>query len=135
VGGIRFLVVTGNTNTDANEADVKTIFSMTDIRNNPSLSDFTGQLQVEVPLQITDSYNADENPEMGTAQSVNLQIPVNCTATADTSIGGACSINSTMNAIIPGAVLENKRNNWQLGQVTVKDPNGSVFLRQGLWVP
>ena len=135
VGGIRFLVVTGNTNTDANEADVKTIFSMTDIRNNPSLSDFTGQLQVEVPLQITDSYNADENPEMGTAQSINLQIPVNCTATADTSIGGACSINSTMNALIPGAVLENKRNNWQLGQVTVKDPNGSVFLRQGIWVP
>jgi hypothetical protein len=49
-------------------------------------------------------------------------------------------------------VLENKRSNWQLGQVIVKDagPNGtgyascpptcgdgdeSTFVRQGLWVP
>ena len=24
---------------------------------------------------------------------------------------------------------------WELGQAVVKDPNGSVFLRQGIWVP
>jgi hypothetical protein len=152
LGSVRYIVVVGNTSTEADEADVKIIASMTDIRNNPSGSDYTGRMLIETPLQITDSFNADENPENGTAQSLNLDVPVDCVATSDTTIGAACNLNTTVDSIVPGAVLENKRNNWQLGQTIVKDagPNGTgyancpptcgdgdekTFLRSGLWIP
>lgn len=151
-GGVRLIAVTGNPATDADEADMKIITSLTDVRNNPSLSDYTGRVLLETSLQITDAFNAAENPENGTAQSINLDVPIDCLTTTDTGIGSTCSINTTMDAVIPGAILEGKRSNWQLGQITVKDagPNGtgyascpptcgdgdeSAFLRQGLWVP
>jgi len=45
---------------------------------------------------------------------------------------------------VPNSVLENKRANWQFGQVSVNDggadgvasttPN-TVFERQGIWIP
>jgi hypothetical protein len=151
-GSVRFIAVPGNTSTDVDEADVKMITSLTDIRNNPSGSDYTGRVLVSTPLQITDNNNAAETPERGTTVTFPLNFPVDCTATTDTSIGASCSLTTTMDTLLPGAVPENFRTIWQLGQVTVKDagPNGTgyascpptcgdgdetTFLRQGIWVP
>jgi hypothetical protein len=79
-------------------------------------------------------------------------VPVDCAATP-TSIGAECSVSTTLNAVLPGAVLESKRANWQLGQIRVDDagPNGTgygtgcppgcgdgdetTFMRQGIFVP
>jgi hypothetical protein len=152
IGSVRFLPVSGNTATEANEADIKLIVSLTDIRNNPSGTDYAGRLLVTAPLQITDNLNSLENPEPGTTQQTTLKFPVTCVGTADTAIGGSCLGNTSMNAIYPGAVLENKRSNWEIGTVTVNDagPNGtgyascpptcgdgdeSAFLRQGFFTP
>ena len=71
---------------------------------------------------------------------------------AETTRGSDCTTTTSLNAILPGAVLEIKRTIWEMGQVTVRDagPNGTgyaacpptcgdgdetTFMRQGIFVP
>jgi hypothetical protein len=71
-------------------------------------------------------------------------VTVPCTATADTTVGGDCSVNTSFDAILPGAVLENARQNWQLSNFQVFDggsdgqvstsPN-TLFATQGVFTP
>jgi hypothetical protein len=53
-------------------------------------------------------------------------------------------LNTTFNAVTPGAIVASQRAVWELGQVTVYDggPDGvastapnTVFMRQGVCVP
>jgi hypothetical protein len=151
-GSVKFLTQPGNANTDANEADVKLLVNLTDIRNKPSGTDYTGRVLVNSKLQITDTLNAEETPEPGTTEQTDFKFPVNCAATADANVGGLCSVNTTANSIYPGSVLETRRTIWQLSDITVKDagPNGTgyancpptcgdgdegTFLRQGIFAP
>jgi hypothetical protein len=152
VGSVRYIVLNGNAATEVNEADVRLVVSLTDVRNNPSLTDYTGRVLVTSNLQITDQQNSAEQPEPGTVQPTKLEFPVDCVATPSTTVGSTCSTNTTVNALIPNAVIESKRSVWELGEVTVKDagPNGTgyascpptcgdgdetTFLRQGVFVP
>ena len=97
--------------------------------------------------------DAQENPTLGTAQPFSLGIPIQCTGTGSTSIGSTCTISTRVDALMPGAVVESVRSNWELGQFVVKDagPNGTgygagcpptcgdgdegTFLRQGVFIP
>jgi hypothetical protein len=152
VGSIRFIVVPGNTTTDADEADVKLVVAMSDIRNRPSGTDYVGRVLAEAELQITDNSNAAEAPEPGTVQKFRFQWPVDCVSTTSTTIGSNCNLTTTADSVLPGAVTESRRTIWEIGQGDVKDagPNGtgyascpptcgdgdeSVFLRQGVYVP
>jgi hypothetical protein len=152
VSSVRFKAFTGNPSTEANEADVQALIKIDDVRNHPSGTDYTGFLGMSVNLQITDLRNSPEMPEPGTVQVFPLEWPVQCVATTDTTRGSACNTTTSINAILPGAVLEGKRSIWELGQPTVRDagPNGTgyagcptvcgdgdetTFLRQGIFVP
>jgi hypothetical protein len=151
-GYARYIVIAGNSATEVDEADVKLIVSLSDIRNKPSLTDYVGRVLVQSDLQITDNSNSPEAPEPGTTQVSKYQFPVDCISTVATTTGSTCNINTTVDAIVPGTVTEGRRSVWQLGQVEVKDagPNGTgyascpptcgdgdetVFLRQGVFVP
>jgi hypothetical protein len=152
LASVRYRVIAGNTATEADEADVNVITSISDVRNNPGGSDYTGKVLVTSDLTITDNNNAAETPESGTVQTIKLEWPVQCVATTSTSIGGQCDLNTTVDALVPGAVLETKRSIWALGEVTVQDAgvNGTgyascpptcgdgdetTYLRQGVFVP
>jgi hypothetical protein len=151
-GSVRFIVVVGDPATELDEADVKLVVSLTDIRNNPSGTDYVGRVLATADLQITDQNNAPETPAPGTAQSFKYEFPVDCVSTALTTIGSSCNLNTTADALVPATVLENKRTIWEIGQVSIKDagPNGTgyancpptcgdgdetTFLRQGVFVP
>jgi len=149
----RYSVLNGDPATAADEADVKLNVTITDVRNSgPGLTDYAGRLLVTAPLQITDQANHPERPAPGTTQTQPLQFPVQCTTTSDTTRGSQCSLTTTYEAVVPGAVTERVRAIWALGQVQVKDagPNGTgyascpptcgdgdetVFMRQGIFVP
>lgn len=143
VNGITYKVLPG---------DVRADLSMSDIRNKPSGTDYTGRVLVRVPLQITDRNNAAEIPETGTVQAIQLQFPADCVATAGTTTGSTCNLTTTVNAQIPGAVVDSQRSIWEMGQVEIRDagPNGtgyascpptcgdgdeSTFMRQGIFIP
>jgi hypothetical protein len=135
----------GNVATEADEADVKLSSTIKDVRNNPSGTDYTGQVLVHTDLRITDRNNAPETPEPGTTVSVPYEFPISCVSTPDTTIGGTCSLVSTVDAIVPGTILESMRTVWEIGQTSVYDagPDGNIatagdntiYLRQGIFIP
>jgi hypothetical protein len=152
ISSVRFDAILGNGNNTVDDADVRVRVSMTDIRNSPSGTDYAGRVLLRVPLQITDRNNAAETPEPATAQTLALQLPVDCTTTIDTSIGATCSVSTSLDAVVPNTVTEGMRSIWEVGQAEVKDagPNGtgyascpptcgdgdeSAFMHEGIFTP
>jgi hypothetical protein len=142
-GSVTATVVAGNAATTADEADIRFVTSITDVRRRSNLADYTGQLSVNPTLRITDRYNGPS--EVGTGQDVlNYSVTVPCVATASGTIGGTCSGTTTADAIAPGTVRENRRAIWQLGQIRVFDggadgvvstQDNTLFAVQGVFVP
>ena len=136
VGSVRYGVVPGG--------DVNVTVSITDVRKQSDLSDYTGELQVNPSVRITDRNNGPSGTDPATGQDTRFPMTASCVATSSTSIGGTCSLTSSFNAIVPGAVVQGKRAIWQLGAVDVFDggsdglastgPN-TLFARQGIFVP
>jgi hypothetical protein len=143
-GFVRLKVLVGNPGTPADEADVQVTASITDVRNASGLADYTGEVQVRSTVRITDKLNGSLETESGTVQNTTFPVTVPCVATASTTIGGTCSIATSYDAVVPGAIKEGKRAIWELGRVLVGDggsdgvvsttPNG-VFAREGVFVP
>jgi hypothetical protein len=133
------------TNTPENDADVQVSTSITDVRRQVTLVDYTGELGVEQIVQITDRSNGAAQNEPATVQANPFRFAVPCVATGDTNVGGTCSLESTFNAILPGSVVEGKRAIWELGGIDVFDggadgqaattTDNTLFARQGLFVP
>jgi hypothetical protein len=117
------------------------------------LSDYTGQVLVSFGLRLTDRYNGSPLVEAATVQSLDIQVPVQCVATAATGEGGLCQTTATVNSLYPGAVLDGRRAVWEVRDIEVLDagPNGTgygagcpptcgdgdeaVFMRPGLFAP
>jgi hypothetical protein len=68
-------------------------------------------------------------------QELTQSYPLPCTATADTTVGSTCGFDTTIEALVPGAVKELERAIWHLGTIRVHDGAGNLFLTQGIWVP
>jgi hypothetical protein len=152
VSSVTAVVIAGNPSTDADEADVRLVVEVNDVRNHPALTDYTGRVMTSVNLRVTDNQNASEQPEPGTTQTFAFEFAFPCVATVDTAKGSDCDFTSTADALIPGAVTEGKRSIWEMGQVIVEDagPNGTglaacpptcgdgdetTFMRQGVFIP
>jgi X-Pro dipeptidyl-peptidase C-terminal non-catalytic domain len=144
-GSVRFDAKPGDTGTVADEADVAIAVSVTDVRKQSDLSDYTGELQATETLRITDHGNGLNENEPGTTQDTSFPVTVPCSATAATTIGSTCAISTTADAIAPGAVREGARSNWQLGTIQVFDggsdgvasttADNTLFADQGLFLP
>jgi hypothetical protein len=135
--------ILGNTATVADEADARFRVSMADVRNKSGLADYSGQLQLETTMRITDKDNGPS--EVATVQDTPFRVTVPCATTADTTVGSTCSVNTTADAVLGGgAIKETRRTVWALGQVKLNDggsdgvasttPN-TVFAVQGVAVP
>ena len=142
VGSIRMVTQVGAAG-PPDDANVQFVASITDVRNKSGLTDYTGQLQARLDLRVTDRNSGPSFTEPATGDTTfNLTLP--CAATADPAIGSTCSVTTTADAVMPGAVLEGKRSVWELGKVQVFDggsdgmastaPN-TLFAAQGVFVP
>ena len=108
--------------------------SLADVRRRSDLGDYSGQLQLETSLRITDRNNGPS--ETGTVQDVPYRVTVPCATTADSTIGSTCSVTTTADALGSGTVVEGRRAIWRLGQVRVNDGGADgVVAVQGVFVP
>jgi hypothetical protein len=145
IGTLLYRVIPGDPNTTANEADVMVDTSLTDVRHQGTLADYTGELRVEQLVQITDHLNGPAQNEPATVQATPFGFTVPCAATPSTTVGGTCSLSTTFNAILPGSVIEGARAIWELADVRVFDggadglasttSDNTLFERQGIFVP
>jgi Tol biopolymer transport system component len=158
LGALRLRVQAGDP-APPHDSDVLVDGSISDVRCQPATTacgnpntvagaDYTGQLQGNVIVRMTDRANSISGggpQESATVVDVPFTFPFACTNTASAAEGGACSIGGTsINALIPGTVKDSQRAVWQVGQVYVTDggtdgqtettPN-TFFMRQGLFVP
>jgi subtilisin family serine protease len=125
-------------------ADVQIAVSITDVRKKSDLSDYTGELQADQTLRITDRANGPSGDEPGTVSDTGFPVAVPCTATSLATIGATCAITTTANSLLPGTVTADDRTIWQLGQIKLFDggsdglaatqPN-TLFADQGIFVP
>ena len=88
---------------------------MTDVRHRSDLSDYTGELQVNPIVRITDRNSGASGSESATTEDRPFPITVPCAATGSSSTGSTCSVSSSFNAIVPGAVVAGKRAIWAAG--------------------
>ena len=110
-------------------------------------ADYTGELQGNATIRITDHFNAiAAGGGTDPATVVDIPFPVNasCASTASTAIGGLCTANTSANATVPGAVKDGKRAIVEIGQIQITDggPDGLVatspntlFAVQGIFIP
>jgi hypothetical protein len=164
VGFIRIAVQAGVPG-PPEDSDVSLQVSITDVRckagvaacgaaNAADGADYTGEVQASAQIRITDHWNAvapGGGPDAATM--IDIPFPVNtpCTATASTSIGSTCLVNTTANAVVGGpgpwadpAVKDTKRGIVEVAQIQVSDggtdgvvatsPN-TLFEVQGIFIP
>jgi hypothetical protein len=110
-------------------------------------ADYTGELQGNATIRITDHWNAvapGGGPDAATVVDIPFPVPATCANTASTSEGGLCTANTSANAVVPGSVLDGKRAIVEVGQINITDggPDGvnattpnSVFEVQGIFIP
>ena len=100
---------------------MKIIVSLTDVRKSSDLSDYTGQLQLLQNMRLTDRFNGSAPVDPATVSNLDFAATVPCTATADVNVGSTCSVSTTADAVMPGAIVEIKRMVIELGQVKLFD--------------
>ncbi len=143
-GSVKIIALVGVPSTPADEADVRFVISINDVRSRADLSDYTGQLQLDATLRATDRLNGSAPVDTGTVADMPFPVTVPCTPTANTAIGSSCAVTTTADAVVPGSVRESKRSVWQLGRVALLDggadglastADNSTFAVQGVFVP
>ena len=126
-------------------ADVSIRLRLTNVMNLSGLSDYTGELQARMGLRLTSRNTTDGPLISATSVDMPFDFVVPCAATADTTLGGLCSIQTTMDAVRPGLAAESARAVFALGALNVYDggPDGdadteadnSLLATQGIFSP
>jgi TolB protein len=129
--------------------DITIAASLTDVRCRVAffacpggpLSDYEGELQGWLRnMRVTDHEGAPST--ILDLSPLSYTIP--CTATPSSDAGGTCGVATSLNALIPGAVVAGERAIWQFGRFEVFDGGGDgeadtddneLFATQGVFVP
>jgi TolB protein len=156
-GSVQYAVLLGVPG-PPDDSDVRVTAALSDVRcsaagaacgpaNAIGGDDYAGELLLNTSVRVTDAWNAVSaggGSDRATMIDIPFPLPVGCAATSSTSTGGSCSLDTSMNAVVPATVKDGDRTVAQLGAVQVLDggPDGdtatadnSVFAVQGLFVP
>ena len=147
-GYVRLATVRGDGSTPADEADVTLELLDQDVREASGLADYTGEVAVSLALRITGRDGplpTGGGPAPVTQQDLTFPVTAPCAATADTTVGATCAVNTSADAVVPGAIVEQRRTIWALNATKVLDggPDGDadtasgnqVFQTSGIFVP
>ncbi len=139
--------------TAGDQLDAQLIVNQTDVRcqgssgscPNGALSDYMGNLLLEVSVRVTDRNNGGFGA--GTLQDFQLRTPVSCAPTSTGNVGSTCSVTTTLDAVVGGntGITEGKRTIWEIQSMRVFDggadgvatttADNTLFLSDGLFFP
>jgi hypothetical protein len=120
--------------------DVRISTDVTGVLRKGPLTPYGGELALDTALRITDRNNTPYpgGPGPGTVQDTPFPVTVPCTS-------GSCSVATTVNAVVAGAVVGGRRTIWELGQVKLYDAgadgvasttgDNTLFMVQGVFTP
>jgi hypothetical protein len=139
-------VLKGDPLTPADEADVKLGTKVKDVLRRSDLTDYGGEIRMEVGVRVTDKNNTPHPGGTGPGTgSFTLGWTVPCRKTSATTGAANCVLGTTADALAPGMVKESARAIWQMDQVRVYDggadsdadtaADNRLFFVQGVFVP
>jgi Tol biopolymer transport system component len=140
VGSVRMSVLTGDPGAP-DDTDVQLMFSITNVMKASDLSEYTGELRAHIAARLTDT----DGTVSSTIQEFPLSWSIPCSTTPDPQLASACTLDTTLDAIVPGSAAEGTGAIWALDKLKVYDggPDGdadtesdnSLFATQGVFVP
>jgi len=139
------------------DGELRIMMSITDVRCLPATDtsvcgsanaadgpDYSGELQFNGTIRITDHYNGPNLNEAATVQDIPFPVNMSCVSTADTSTGGVCSFTTGPCMIPEGCSNAGRRTVIEFGRLFVSDggsdgqtstPDNTLFVDQGLFIP
>jgi hypothetical protein len=106
--------------------------------------DYSGGLQGNAIIRISDHYNGPGLNEAATVQDIPFPVNASCANTASTTEGGLCTANTSANATVPGAVKDLQRAVVEIAQLQINDggadgqvatTDNTLFGVQGIFIP
>jgi hypothetical protein len=156
VGSIRLDVQAGVPG-PPEDSDVLIKSNITDVRCTPAGGatvcnsanaadgpDYSGEVQGNAIIRISDHYNGPGLNEAATVQDIPFPVNATCTNTTSTTVGGTCNANTSANAAVPGSVKDTQRAVVELNQLLVNDggadgqvatADNTLFEVQGIFIP
>ena len=108
-------------------------------------------------MRITDKGNGSSGLVPGTVSDLRFSVPIDCVATASTSMGASCTLDTTADTLVPGMaiggqacrdLISTSRSSFDDAgpDGTIAPPSGTcpptcgsgdeaAFLRQGVFAP
>jgi hypothetical protein len=139
------------------DGEVKINASITDVRCLPGTDasvcsnanaadgpDYSGEVQLNATLRISDHYNGPNLNEPATTVDIPFPVTAFCAPTSDASTGGVCMFTTGSCQFPQGCSTAGRRAVIEFGQIYVNDggPDGyastqdnTVFMRQGIFIP
>ena len=135
------LITSNGTDVRCLPATAATVCNSANAADGP---DYSGQVQGNATIRISDHYNGPGLNEAATV--VDIPFPVNgtCANTTATTIGGTCSVNTTANAVVVGSVKDNQRGIVEIQQLQIFDggadgqvatADNTLYAVQGIFIP
>jgi hypothetical protein len=133
---------------NANISDVRcqagTSATVCNSANGADGPDYSGEIQGNAMIRISDHYNGPGLNEAATV--VDIPFPVNgsCVNTTSTTVGGTCSVATTANTVVPGSVKDTQRGIIEIQQLQINDggsdglvstAGNTLFEVQGIFIP
>ena len=106
--------------------------------------DYSGEVQGNAIIRISDHYNGPGLNEAATVQDIPFPVNATCTNTTSTTVGGTWNANTSANAAVPGAVKDTQRAVIELNQLQINDggadgqvatADNTLFEVQGIFIP
>jgi hypothetical protein len=106
--------------------------------------DYSGGLQGNAVIRISDHYNGPGLNEAATVQDIPFPVNATCANTASTTEGGLCTANTSANATVPGSVKDLQRGVVEIQQIQISDggadgqvatADNTLFSVQGIFIP
>jgi hypothetical protein len=114
--------------------------------NSADGPDYSGRLQSNATIRVSDHYNGPSLTEAATLQDIPFPINFVCSNTPDTAVGGTCNVDNQGPVVCPECgVKEGVRTVVGITQFEVFDGGAdgdintasgdTVFMRQGIFIP
>jgi hypothetical protein len=106
-------------------------------------ADYSGELQINANIRITDHRNGPALNEAATVVDLPSPVPMTCANTSDTSVGGSCTITTSLTSLVPQSSIH-PRAVVAFDKIQISDggPDGQInttlntlFEVQGLSIP
>jgi hypothetical protein len=107
--------------------------------------DYSGELQGNATIRISDHYNGPGLNEAATVTDIPFPVNGTCASTpTNAAVGGTCTVATTANTVVPGSVKHTQRGVVEIQQLQINDggvdglvattPN-TLFEVQGIFIP